>query len=423
MAENIEMIRPINLPQSQEVYDNDIFVIDSETGGVRKIPKDKVMTKIDDTLTETGQAADAKTVGDELNNINDTLDENIPLIQNPTKTVSGSIAHFTDGADMPAESVVVNIEPVQSGTGTPSPDNVRQISGWESVVTSVAGGNLIDVSTNQSGAIDGSGNEVENPVFNRTDFIPIDKAMVYVKTSAASGYAIRVHGYSSSKAWVQQLKLIATSGTTLLVGETVPNNVAYVRMSYPTVGVDSTELWQADSTTTALGRTVYGGTLDVVSGVLTVDRAMVDLGTLSWVYVPTSGQERFLTSGIRNTVAKPINPSTSVNAVASQYEVTSLYGALEADNTLAVYPDGDMIVRDTRYTSAVDFKTAMSGVQLVYELVTPQTYTLTPTQISTLLGENNVWADAGAVEVTYRKDINIVIDELTNAIVSLGSNV
>ena len=44
MAE-FEMIRPINLPQAQELADNDVFVIDSETGGVRKIPQSALPSK------------------------------------------------------------------------------------------------------------------------------------------------------------------------------------------------------------------------------------------------------------------------------------------------------------------------------------------------------------------------------------------
>lgn len=68
------------------------------------------------------------------------------------------------------------------------------------------------------------------------------------------------------------------------------------------------------------------------------------------------------------------------------------------------------------YESAAAFKTAMSGQTLVYELATPQTIQLTPTEIQTLLGENNVWADSGDVEITYRRDISIVINNLESAL-------
>ena len=44
---------------------------------------------------------------------------------------------------------------------------------------------------------------------------------------------------------------------------------------------------------------------------------------------------------------------------------------------------------------ASDFKSAMSGVQLVYPLATPVTYDLTADELKSLLGVNNVWSDTG----------------------------
>ena len=46
-------------------------------------------------------------------------------------TAAGAIATFEDGADsMPIKSLTANIEPVQAGSGDPSPLNVRPVSGW-----------------------------------------------------------------------------------------------------------------------------------------------------------------------------------------------------------------------------------------------------------------------------------------------------
>lgn len=59
----------------------------------------------------------------------------------------------------------------------------------------------------------------------------------------------------------------------------------------------------------------------------------------------------------------------------------------------------------------------MSGVQLVYELVTPIEYQLTQQEVTTLLGTNNIWADTGDVEVTYTVDTKLYIDsKITQAI-------
>ena len=63
----------------------------------------------------------------------------------PTDTASGQIASFPDGTDLlGAKSVLVELEPIQEGTGTPSPSNIRPISGRTECVTEVSGANLFD---------------------------------------------------------------------------------------------------------------------------------------------------------------------------------------------------------------------------------------------------------------------------------------
>jgi hypothetical protein len=67
----------------------------------------------------------------------------------------------------------------------------------------------------------------------------------------------------------------------------------------------------------------------------------------------------------------------------------------------------------TDITTIEQFKIWLStnNVQLVYPLATPLTVQLTPSQISTLLGENHIWADTGDVAVTYRADTKLFIQE------------
>lgn len=49
--------------------------------------------------------------------------------------------------------------------------------------------------------------------------------------------------------------------------------------------------------------------------------------------------------------------------------------------------------------------TPTTGAQVVYKLATPLEYTLSPQQIETLLGENNVWSDAGEIsKLVYRSN-------------------
>ena len=65
----------------------------------------------------------------------------------PTGEASGTVASFSDGADsVPMPSLKVTLEPIQSGTGTPSPDNIRPISGRTEVVTQRTGKNFLNPS-------------------------------------------------------------------------------------------------------------------------------------------------------------------------------------------------------------------------------------------------------------------------------------
>lgn len=53
------------------------------------------------------------------------------------KSVSGNPLTLTDGSARNAEGLVVTLEPIQSGSGTPSPTNVRPITGYTECVVTV----------------------------------------------------------------------------------------------------------------------------------------------------------------------------------------------------------------------------------------------------------------------------------------------
>lgn len=169
-----------------------------------------------------------------------------------------------------------------------------------------------------------------------------------------------------------------------------------------TVADDPDTPVESQTYTTSLGTTVYGGTLDVVSGELTVTKVSVDMGGLTWQNYSSAPHTRFGTTGIQATVKKPSSDGVNADIISDRYVVdtsTHIYDHAK-DGTIGVGANGVLYVYDTSYASPNDFKTAMNGVYLIYELANPLTYQLTPQQINTLLGNNNVWADCGQVEVT-----------------------
>lgn len=182
----------------------------------------------------------------------------------------------------------------------------------------------------------------------------------------------------------------------------------------PISGREVVNIWREDSydetaepaVTVQLGDTIYGGTLDVVSGLLTVDMATVDLGTLDWGY--SEEDSRFYYSGI--DYKRPIRDSDIANAICSIYKVTKL-DTLN-NGTICLYTDGNIYVKDIRYSDAVSFRNAMDGVQLCYELAHPITVQLNPEQLTTLLGDNYIWTDADSVSVGYVADIKLYIQNV-----------
>ena len=218
------------------------------------------------------------------------------------------IATFSDGANLPMPKLKIAVEPQQSGSGDPSPTNIRPISGWSAVDVTIQ-------------------DDIDNPTTTET-------------------------------------------------------------------------------ITIQLGDTYYGGTLDVVSGVLTVDRQIVDLGTKDYSFTTYGSSTNVFVTYFGNMV---INASSQTyDAMCSDFKVISndsLYGG--ADGALAItFTSSDtyavMRISDSRYNDASAFKTAMNGVKVVYKLATPLTIQLTPTAIKSLTATNNLFADTGdVVEASY----------------------
>ena len=179
-------------------------------------------------------------------------------------------------------------------------------------------------------------------------------------------------------------------------GDPSPTNIRPItgRTQVEISNKDSEDVEQA-SVTVNLGQTVYGGTLNVTTGLLTVDRAMVDLGTKNFNYVSTFG-------GAFQTEIPDHNAATGEGA-CSAFRVVFSGGDLKAnDGSVYMKNNGTFVyIHDSRYTDPTAFKSAMSGVQLVYELATPQTIQLTPAQIQLLTGTNIISTNADDLSVRY----------------------
>lgn len=97
---------------------------------------------------------------------------------------------------------------------------------------------------------------------------------------------------------------------------------------------------------------------------------IVDLGTLNYIYDSSSSRQWFYSTELASLV-KLISTSSTPNAICSIYTATSRDNIASNDKAFAFNDSGYLIIRNTNYTDETQFKTAMSGVYLVYELATP----------------------------------------------------
>ena len=359
-------------------------------------------------------------------NIQDQLDTKAPII---TETVTGAIVNFPDGADdIPVQDLVVNIEPVQSGSGNPSPSNIRPITGWTGANVTRCGTNVCEEDF-EDGYITTSGglSSYQNAIRSKNYNSCVPNAQYYYKITQGIGGA-NIAWYDAQKTFIQRDNNKANAVIT------APSNARFFKLSIynykatnPTYANDisincpSTDhdyhayitpaTYSIDWTTEA--GTVYGGSLDVTTGVLTVDRAMVDLGDLEWEYQSTDN--RFITIDISSLIVHPADSNTKLNCICSSYQVTTYNGtsATANNNKFGIRSNGNLAIRDERYTDSDLFTAAVDNVLFVYPLATPITYNLTPTEVKTLLGTNNIWADTGDVDVDYRADTKLYIEKLT----------
>ena len=165
------------------------------------------------------------------------------------------------------------------------------------------------------------------------------------------------------------------------------------------------EPYNGQTATVNFGQTVYGGVADVTGGKVNVNKIGVDLGSLTWSYI-TSGTVPRFQAPLPTTGKGSVDNAHEADLICSNYANTSwanVTNLLAYNGYIAEVNNGGFItIHDDNYTDAPTFKTAMSGVMIVYELATPIEITTTPENLTALSGQNNVYGDTnGDTEVKY----------------------
>jgi hypothetical protein len=371
------------------------------------------------------------------NAVSEALNDTVLYGAYPTAEIDNvPIASFSDGADdVPVKALQIGIDATQEGTGDPSPSNVRNIVGFTGANIYNKGVNLWDEEW-ESGSISSStGENTTGTGIRAKNYIPVKEDVIYyprlnaeLQTNATN---IQVRFYDANKNYIGSDnywgKTVLWNSNTTERTLRVPVGARFMRFAlqpvYGSTYSDSNRIsinypatdtayhaYNANSTTTPItwqdeAGTVYGGTLDVTTGNLVVTHNV-------WI---TNGTETWIDGGNGNYYT------------ASHYSLDSLSGSHNGKSNYFTYKwnfaqtNGCMAytnriqLTNTSFASVEDLQTAFNQIPLVivYPLATPITVQLTPTQISAIVGTNNVFTDTGDIQnLIYRRDMNSIVEAI-----------
>ena len=370
------------------------------------------------------------------------------------ENASGTIAHFTDGADMPLQLVTASMTYKQAGTGDPSPENIRQISGATSYKFNVAGKNIFGgvnmmngiKATLPNATINESAQTVvfaasttvsaDNPRF--TDLCGLTGKFkertqyTFILTlSKTSGTGTNV-AIEYTDGTLQAINGVSGTGKQTIIVQ----SAAGTGSAFPTVkGIrknnhsGTTTLYCAESGIVESGYfapaakgalyeiefptdagEVFGGTLQVNadgSGTLSVNRGMYVFDGASKIMTVSESS-----SGIMAMRSNYLDNLTSGDTTTISNQYSRMISSGSPTEGTAIRISDSIFVYDNRF---VDLATAAAiceenPIQVCYALATPIVYNFTAGQIKSVLGENNVWAETGDITLKYAADTKLYID-------------
>ena len=325
----------------------------------------------------------------------------------PIKTASGAIASFTDGADaVPVKSCVVSFTP-SGGGGTPSaPVAIQSVSGLS---VTRCGINLFDEEW-ESGWIDNNGAEAVNASRVRSKNYNVIKGDVSYYIVAS--YSWRVYFYDASKTFISYVGTYTANRSI-----TSPANAVYFRFAVidtaPTsIGLNypSTETSYIAShvsvVTDTFGQTLYGGTRDLTTDKASVTYKHYDLSQISWSGGIIGGQMWCWYADKSDDGLKLPANSAIFDGLCDRYTPIRYNGIATDENTIALRSNGYLYVNNGS-------DTVEPTGEVIIAYATAQEITgLTPHEIDTLYGDNNIYADTGTMSVEYRADIDLALNAL-----------
>ena len=345
----------------------------------------------------------------------------------PTEDI---LVFFSNYKASDADLVNIMLEKSATATSYAPYSNICPISGWSSATVTRTGKNLGSATLyaegkniNASGVIGTNANYNLYSAFLKAGTYTFSYTETYL--DASTTFRALVYDKSDFSDTPTMVAEIANTSENRSATFTISKDkylIAQFRITATNVQLElgstasAYEPYQGTSVTIDLDGTRYGGTLNVLTGEMTVDRGYKE-------YDGSSDEVWRLENGTNFGVNFYINVS---DALASQYgalfpntktNMIKISAANHAARGCFYISSGKNLnctIGDILgFTTVAEWTTYLSTnpLQLVYELATPFTVTLSPSQISTLIGTNHIWADTSDVSVEYRADSKLYIDQ------------
>ena len=364
--------------------------------------------------------------------------------------------------------ITTTFELNQSGSGEPSPSNIRPINGFNSINIVRCGKNLlkntletqtingVTITNNGDGTytLNGTATGSFTVYVDSVNKVPlsaygIERGKQYKLIGCPAGGAewqtyqlyLNVSGNGSNYTDIgngivftptdEDMNSTYNVGIALMQGVNC-NNLVFRPMLTDDLTATYNDFvqYQGDTYTTDFGQTIYGGTLDWNTGVLTVDKGYKAFdGTEEWTkaepdknyfYTPMDTLEK------TNDYITSIKCSTFRTANSHMYLPNNV-GISGFYDIRSSYPGVNWIyINNGVSTTVAELKewlsaqsTAGTPVQVCYKLATPQIIQLTPQEIKAIKGINTLYSNAQELTVIGRVDTMYQLSKLAERVAAL----
>lgn len=423
------------LTSASALNNGDLFVVSQDNGDTTYTSKKTEMLEVGKKLlngidyTTLLDTTSKKPIG-AINELRDLIIGQLPVV-----TESGSLASFTTSLALPLVSLKANITATQSGTGTPSPSNPRPISGFSSVrlwQVSQYAQYFQGLLLGTYGFVDLSTLTWTTTSWGAYKATPDNcKAVNNANTANVISENYTATSYNNQNTNKPNNSIsVSSTANIYIVSDSSPSGYVIYELATPiTPTITDAEfetLCQAfgisgDAITISLGDTYYGGVLDCKNGTAVITHACVNLSDYVNSFTRNANQNNpngTIYQLEQEVIFKGWTLGGSDDAICSHLQKSSTASVATANANSFYWTTartGYRIIYGLANGGSTleDLQTFLNNNNVIVcgELETPITLTgLTPDNFTTLVGQNNIFANSGDVELSFKQGIQEYID-------------